>query len=459
MGRFGPPARDRPPWKRQLPADRSCDDHLVVGITLSTVAAAWRLPATTSFRSLGRRSRAVALLTFRRKASPWRSASSASPAWARCSCPIIRTGASKRVMHAALACAIDAAWERLLRGWIRATYLDAWVSMVVSRSRRWRSTSWERPRFMRKDCIRKARIWSSRCRGRSSTRSATGHNWRSGRSSGRLVQDVVSVECRQRGERGLYQPCWVPARSGCQPAGPRDPWVSILIPAIALGLFFPLRSRSGWSSSGERSGGNAPSDCCGHDLDFRYRRLDRRLTPSLVWDVCLWIASSRSMALVALDRPRADQILKVRGKHTLRISPVRVSDQPPTALAFRRLLGAEVIRRLLRVGLNMHNRIPYWLSMAWGWLDRHVAPPRLCSSCLATFALNKRPKASPSLSTARWVSCVTALKTQDRVFALLKITTDDITQGIKSGRPRKPATVSRCRWSRGEGRGGSPFLN
>ena len=66
--------------------------------------------------------------------------------------------------------------------------------------------------------------------------------------------------------------------------------VSILIPIIALALFFSFREPKWMVVVGGFAQALTLPLIAGVTLYFRYRRLDRRLTPALVWDVCLWLA-------------------------------------------------------------------------------------------------------------------------------------------------------------------------
>jgi len=86
-------------------------------------------------------------------------------------------------------------------------------------------------------------------------------------------------------------------------------WVSILIPLIALALFLAFKEPRWMVVVGGFAQALTLPLIAAVTLYFRYRKLDRRLTPALIWDACLWIAFV-SITLVALYAVR-DQVFKL----------------------------------------------------------------------------------------------------------------------------------------------------
>ena len=85
-------------------------------------------------------------------------------------------------------------------------------------------------------------------------------------------------------------------------------WVSLLIPVIALVLFLTFKEPKWMVVVGGFGQALTLPIITASTLYFRYRKLDRRLTPPLILDICLWIAFV-SITLVAAYALR-DQIYK-----------------------------------------------------------------------------------------------------------------------------------------------------
>jgi hypothetical protein len=90
--------------------------------------------------------------------------------------------------------------------------------------------------------------------------------------------------------------------------GERSRWINrfcVFFPALALVLYFWLgQPRLMVTIGGLAQAATLPL-LSGVALFFRYRRTDRRLAPSLAWDVCLWVAflSITTVALYFLISP------------------------------------------------------------------------------------------------------------------------------------------------------------
>ena len=105
---------------------------LVAAVTLFTVASVVILQWTTFRITWSDLRGGFELGRPHRRASPWRSRPSGSPASGPRSWWPIRTGASRRATRGiAGARSEDAGWAHRARGWIRVMQLDAWFSMVV----------------------------------------------------------------------------------------------------------------------------------------------------------------------------------------------------------------------------------------------------------------------------------------------------------------------------------------
>ena len=201
-------------------------------------------------------------------------------------------------------------WERRARGWIRVMYLDAWVSMVVftistvafyfmgatvlhpqgkdpqgpdmilTLSQMYVDAfgPWTQIAFL---------IGAGAVLFKTLYLSAAGN--------ARLVADLASLSGITR-----YQTPHQRARV--------IHWVSLLIPVIALCLYLTFGDPRQMAIVGGFAQALTLPIISGAAIYFRYRKLDRRLTPPLVLDLLLWIAFV-SITLVAIYAMR-DQIGK-----------------------------------------------------------------------------------------------------------------------------------------------------
>src|SRR5207237_356736 len=81
-------------------------------------------------------------------------------------------------------------------------------------------------------------------------------------------------------------------------------WVSLLVPVIALALFFAFGEPAFMVVVGGFAQAVTLPIISAATLYFRYRKLDRRLTPPLVLDIMLWLAfvSITAVAVVAVGK-------------------------------------------------------------------------------------------------------------------------------------------------------------
>ncbi|WP_373651157.1 Nramp family divalent metal transporter [Schlesneria sp. DSM 10557] len=201
-------------------------------------------------------------------------------------------------------------WVSRARGWIRVMYLDAWVSMIVF------TISTVAFYFMGatvlhsqglapqgKDMILTlSRMFVDSFGTWTQVAFLIGAGavlfktlYLSSAGNARLVADLMSLagiaRYRQPHER---------ARA--------IHWFSLLIPVIALGLFLTFKEPKWMVVVGGFGQALTLPIITASTIYFRYRKLDRRLTPPLLLDICLWIAFV-SITLVAGYAMR-DQIIK-----------------------------------------------------------------------------------------------------------------------------------------------------
>jgi len=85
--------------------------------------------------------------------------------------------------------------------------------------------------------------------------------------------------------------------------------ISILIPVVALSLFLAFKEPKWMVVVGGFGQALTLPMISAATIYFRYKKLDRRLTPSLILDICLWLAFV-SITCVAAYAMR-DQIIKL----------------------------------------------------------------------------------------------------------------------------------------------------
>lgn len=202
-------------------------------------------------------------------------------------------------------------WARRAKGWIRVMYLDAWVSMVVF------TISTVSFYFMGatvlhqqgltpagKDMIQTlSRMFVDSFGPWTQVAFLIGAGavlfktlYLSAASNGRLVADVFSLSGIVR-----YQASAERARV--------IHWLSLLIPVIALTLFLAFREPSWMVVVGGFAQALTLPIITGATIYFRYRKLDRRITPRPFIDLMLWIAFI-SICFVAVYALR-DKVLQL----------------------------------------------------------------------------------------------------------------------------------------------------
>lgn len=183
-------------------------------------------------------------------------------------------------------------WERRARGWIRVMHLDAWVSMIVF------TISTVAFYFMGATVLH-AQGLSPQGKDMILILSRmfvdTFGNWTqlvfligaaavlfktlylSCAGNARLIADFLSlagfVKYREPVQRG-----WV------------IHWVSLLIPVLALLLFLSFREPRWMVVVGGFGQALTLPIIAAVTIYFRYRKLDRRILPSLLLDLCMWVA-------------------------------------------------------------------------------------------------------------------------------------------------------------------------
>ena len=202
-------------------------------------------------------------------------------------------------------------WIRRARGWIRVMYLDAWVSMVVF------TISTVAFYFMGatvlhaqgltpqgKDMILTlSRMFVDSFGGWTQVAFLIGAGavlfktlYLSSAGNARLVADLLSlsgvVRYRQPHQRARV-----------------IHWISLLIPVIALCLFLAFKEPKWMVVVGGFGQALTLPMITAATIYFRYRKLDRRITPPLFLDIMLWIAFV-SITLVA-GYAMQDQIQKL----------------------------------------------------------------------------------------------------------------------------------------------------
>ena len=198
-------------------------------------------------------------------------------------------------------CDASAAWERRAKGWIRVMYLDAWVSMIVftisTVSFYFMGAAVLHPQGLHPEGVGMIKDLSRMF-------VDTFGQWTqivfligagavlfktlylSSAGNGRLITDFLSLSgfvhfTRQEQRASVIQN------------------LSLLIPVIALGLFFTFGEPRRMVVIGGFGQALMLPIITGATVYFRYRKLDRRLLPSLWLDLLLWIAFA-SITVVAI---------------------------------------------------------------------------------------------------------------------------------------------------------------
>lgn len=207
-------------------------------------------------------------------------------------------------------CDASTAWERRAKGWIRVMYLDAWVSMVVF------TISTVSFYFMGAAVLHPQGVVPEKERmigDLSRMFVDTFGSWTqvvflvgagavlfktlylSSAGNGRLIADFLSLSKAVRYTNPQQRATIIQN-------------LSLLIPVIALSLFLIFGEPLWMLVVGGFGQALTLPIITACTIIFRYRKLDRRLTPALILDILLWVAfvSITCVAIYALN----DQIMK-----------------------------------------------------------------------------------------------------------------------------------------------------
>lgn len=218
------------------------------------------------------------------------------------------------------------AWAARARGWVRVMHLDAWVSMIVftvsTVAFYFMGATVLHPQGLRpekKDMIETlSRMFIDTFGGWTQLVFLIGAAavlfktlYLSSAGNARLVADFLGlggfVTYKQPSERARVVH-----------------FVSILIPVVALALFLTFKEPKWMVVVGGFGQALTLPMISAAAIYFRYRKLDRRLTPPLILDICLWLALV-SITLVAAYALR-DQIGKLLANPA---SPTQVAPSVP----------------------------------------------------------------------------------------------------------------------------------
>ncbi len=201
-------------------------------------------------------------------------------------------------------------WVSRARGWIRVMYLDAWVSMVVftisTVAFYFMGATVLHPQGLhpqgRDMILTLSRMFVDSFGTWTQVAFLVGAGavlfktlYLSSAANARLVADLLSLS-------GLFQ-----YRAPTQRARVIH-WISLLIPVIALCLFLTFKEPRWMVVVGGFGQALTLPIITAATIYFRYRKLDRRITPALFVDIMLWIAFV-SISLVAIYALQ-DQIMK-----------------------------------------------------------------------------------------------------------------------------------------------------
>lgn len=210
-------------------------------------------------------------------------------------------------------CDASAAWERRAKGWVRVMYLDAWVSMVVftisTVSFYFMGAAVLHPQGLHPqgvDMIKDlSRMFVDTFGQWTQIVFLIGAGavlfktlYLSSAGNGRLITDFLSLSgfvhfTRREQRASVIQN------------------LSLLIPVIALGLFFTFGEPRRMVVIGGFGQALMLPIITGATVYFRYRKLDRRLLPSLWLDLLLWIAfASITVVAVFAVKNQIDNLMK-----------------------------------------------------------------------------------------------------------------------------------------------------
>ncbi len=189
-------------------------------------------------------------------------------------------------------CDDSEAWTRRAKGWIRVMHLDAWVSMVVftisTVAFYFMGAAVLHPQGIapegKKMILQLSRMFVDTFGGWTRLVFLIGAAavlfktlYLSSAGNGRLAADFMGL-----GRFANYQKPEQRARM--------IHWLSISIPVIALTLFMVFGNPAPMVIFGGCAQALTLPMITAATIYFRYRKLDRRLVPSLLLDICLWVA-------------------------------------------------------------------------------------------------------------------------------------------------------------------------
>lgn len=204
----------------------------------------------------------------------------------------------------------SAAWERRAKGWVRVMHLDAWVSMIVftvsTVAFYFMGAAVLHPQGLHPEGVNMiatlSRMFVDTFGGWTQIVFLIGAGavlfktlYLSAAGNGRLAADFLSLSGALRYSSAVERSRVIQG-------------LALFIPVLALFLFFIYKDPREMVVVGGFAQALTLPIISGAAIYFRYRKLDRRLTPSFILDVLLWMAFV-SITVVAIYAMR-DQILK-----------------------------------------------------------------------------------------------------------------------------------------------------
>ena len=208
-------------------------------------------------------------------------------------------------------CDSSAAWERRAKGWIRVMHLDAWVSMIVftvsTVAFYFMGAAVLHPQGLHPEGVSMiatlSRMFVDTFGGWTQIVFLIGAGavlfktlYLSAAGNGRLAADFLSLSKA------------VSYKSAAQRSSVIQ-GISLFIPVLALFLFFIYKDPREMVVVGGFAQALMLPIISGAAIYFRYRKLDRRLTPWLILDILIWIAFI-SITIVAIYA-MSDQVMKL----------------------------------------------------------------------------------------------------------------------------------------------------
>lgn len=189
-------------------------------------------------------------------------------------------------------CDASAAWERRAKGWIRVMYLDAWVSMFVftvsTVAFYFMGAAVLHPQNLHPEGVSMietlSRMFVDTFGGWTKIVFLVGAGavlfktlYLSAAGNGRLVADFLSLAGATRYSAAVERSRVIH-------------YLSLSIPVIALGLFLTFKEPKWMVVVGGFGQALTLPIITASTIYFRYRKLDRRLTPNPVIDILMWVA-------------------------------------------------------------------------------------------------------------------------------------------------------------------------